>query len=383
MPRTTLFILFDALGYDLIEATGFLGDLAPHRYRLRTVLGYAAATIPTALSGTSPAEHGHWMLYSYAPDASPFRHLHFLRHLPGAIAASPRFRARLARMVARRLHWSADLDLLNLPLELLSYLDCPARRHPLEPGGLSPTTSAVDRLHTELVPTFISAPRATDAESFQQASAALQAGSVAFALIRAAELAPLLRRAGPRSEAVREKLRWYEARVRQLHEVAVQGGGAVRLYVGTDRGVTEVIRAVDIRSRVDAAGLTPVRDYFALYDATMARFWFADAAARHAVMGALADVTHGRWLADDQLRMEGVHFPDHRYGQAIFLLEPGIVIAPSYQEAEAPAATDGYHPDHSGSWGAFCASIPLEIPPRLVGDLAALMAEGARWTKAG
>jgi hypothetical protein len=380
MRKTTLFILLDALGYELIEQTGFLAGLAPHRYRLRTVLGSSTATIPTLLTGCAPFEHGRWMPYSYSPDDSPFRQFHFLRHLPRAIANSPRIRARLARIIARRLHWANDLDLLNVPLELLSVLDYAAKRHPFEPGGLSPVSSAIDRLHHERIPSFFSDPHATDAENFQHAREALQGRQAAFALIHATELCPVLRRHGLRGEAARDQLAWYEAQIRTLHQIAAQDGAAVRIYLGTDRGMTEVAQAVDLISKVHAAGVVPGRDYFAFYETTMARFWFADAHARHAVMGSLADVTHGRWLADDQLRIEGVYFHDHRYGQAIFLLEPGLVIAPSYQTAEAPAAADGYRPDHPGSWAAFCANILLDIPPRLIGDLCALILEGARWT---
>jgi len=380
MQRATIFVVLDALGYDLIEERDFLADLAPYRYRIRTVLGCAAATIPTLLTGTAPADHGRWMLFSYAPDHSPFRHFGFLRHLPRSVAHSRRVRATLARMIAHRLHWTGEFGLLNVPLKILPFLDYWAKRDPFEPGGLSPCATAIDRLHQERIPFFLSDRHADDARNFQEAAAALRAHTVPFTLIHARELDPVLRRHGPHSEAAREKLAWYEDEIRQLYEAARGDETLVRLYIGSDRGVTEVTDTVNVISRVEGAGLAWGSDYFAFYEPTMACFWFADAQARHRIMASIADIDRGRWLADDQLRIEGVYFPDHRYGQAIFLLEPGLVIAPSYRAPQAPVAAGGYHPEHPGSWAAFCANFPLEIPPRLLGDLSELILEGARWT---
>ena len=113
----------------------------------------------------------------------------------------------------------------------------------------------------------------------------------------------------------------------------------------------------------------------------MVRFWFAEPSVRHRIMATLADVDAGRWLLDDQLRIEGIYFPDRRFGEAVFLLEPGRYCFPNDHHAHPVAATGGYYPEESASWGAFCVNFPLEIPPRLIGDLAALILEGARWAK--
>ena len=379
MRRTTLFVLFDSLGWELIGEANFLADLARHRYRLRTVLGPTSASLPTLLTGAAPRDHGHWMPFSYAPDDSPFRRFFFIRHLPSRLARSPSIRRRIGHIIARRLRWSGDFDLSNVPLEILPFLDSTAKCDLFEPGALAPFATAVDRLREEQIPFLLSDPRATDAQNFERAGSALTGGQAPFVLLRARELDGVLCQAGPRSEAARQKLGWYEAEIRRLCEAAARDEALVRLYLGSGHGVTEVVETVDIQSRVEGTGLRLGSDYFAFYDATMARFWFADPPARHRIMGSLADVHRGCWLGDDQLRIEGVYFHDHRYGEAVFLLDPGVQIVPSYAAAQRLAATGGYHPDAPGSWGAFCANFPLEIPPRLIGDLSALILEGARW----
>jgi len=379
MSRATVFVLIEGLGWELMERSGLLADLAPHRYRLRTVLGGASATVPTLLTGMAPCDHGHWMPFSYSPGESPFRRLRLLRHLPSHLTSSGPFRRALARLLARRLGWTCELDLLHVPIALLPELDCSGRRALFEPGGMSPAATAIDRVHHERVPSFVGSGPRPDAELVSAAAGALGRGDARFVLVHLRELVAALHRAGPSSEEGACALAQCDDAVRALHRAAADAADEVRLYVGTDRGLTEVTETVDIRRRVEAAGLVLGRDYFAFYDPTMVRLWFADAASRHHLMASIADVGRGRWLGDDQLRLEGVYFHDHRYGEALFLLEPGLAIAPSYHSAEPLAAVGGYHPTHVGSWAGFCSSVRLGIPPALVGDLSALIVEGARW----
>lgn len=379
MTRATLFVLIDGLGWELLQQADFLADLAPHRYRLRTVLGTSSATIPTILTGAAPADHGHWMPFAYAPTHSPFHSLAFLRHLPRRLTSSDGFRKHLAGLLAHHFGWTGQLDLGNIPAEALPLLDFVATRDPCQPGGVSPCATAIDRLHQERIPCFVSDGRNSDRQSFDDAAAALADGSARFLLLHVREPDAVLHRDGPASDAARAAIAQCEQAVRSLYDAATSHNDLVRLYIGSDRGVTQVTHTLDIQSKVRAAGLTFGSDYFAFYDPTMARFWFSGADVRHHAMASIGDVDCGRWLADGQLRLEGIFFPDHRFGQAIFLLDPGWTIVPNYHSATATSGMHGYHPDHPDSWGAFAANVILGIPPTLIGDLSALITEGARW----
>src|SRR4051812_33385810 len=77
-----VFVLIDALGWKILEQYEFLSDILPKRMPLRTVLGFSSGAIPSMLTGTIPAEHGHWNLYYYDPEGSPFRWLKPLLFLP-------------------------------------------------------------------------------------------------------------------------------------------------------------------------------------------------------------------------------------------------------------------------------------------------------------
>lgn len=63
---------------------------------------------------------------------------------------------------------------------------------------------------------------------------------------------------------------------------------------------------------------------------------------------ALAAEPAGRWLDEAELRGAGAFFPGHDYGDDVFLLDPGVMLVPSFMGRSPLAAMHGYdatHPD--------------------------------------
>ena len=52
------------------------------------------------------------------------------------------------------------------------------------------------------------------------------------------------------------------------------------------------------------------KDYVAVYDSTMARFWYFNDFAREKITGKLQNHEKGRILSDEELKSEGVFFED-------------------------------------------------------------------------
>src|SRR5215831_4718166 len=100
--KISIFVLIDALGWQYIAGRDFLEDLLPYRRPLKTVLGYSSGAIPTILTGASPAETGHWNLFYYDPEGSPFRWLKYFSFLPNAIL-NHRVAAKLLKEMGRHL----------------------------------------------------------------------------------------------------------------------------------------------------------------------------------------------------------------------------------------------------------------------------------------
>src|SRR5262249_56163159 len=78
----SIYVLVDALGWEIIRDRPFLDDLLEERRWLQTILGYSSGAIPTILSGRLPSQHGHWNLFYRSPATSPFRWPRPLPRLP-------------------------------------------------------------------------------------------------------------------------------------------------------------------------------------------------------------------------------------------------------------------------------------------------------------
>ena len=119
------------------------------------------------------------------------------------------------------------------------------------------------------------------------------------------------------------------------------------------------------------AGLNMPREYLAVYDSTMARFWFFSDKARREITSVLRNVPLGHIVPEAELKDLGVCFEDGRYGEMVFLLDPGCIMAhgdfngPQWM----PAGMHGYHPDDVHSDAIFLSNRPPTQPVRMIADV--------------
>ena len=66
----------------------------------------------------------------------------------------------------------------------------------------------------------------------------------------------------------------------------------------------------------------------------------------------------GRIVPDEELQRMGVFFPDRRFGEIVFLLHPGCLLARSAFNGPQwlPAGMHGYHPDDPYSDAVFLSN---------------------------
>src|SRR5262249_23174923 len=137
--RRRVFLLVDAMGWEVAQRHGAFQELAPHRRPLRTILGYSSGAIPTILSGRLPREHGHWALFPRAlRGGSPFAWTALLRVLlPRSWWGRYRVR-RMIRAVTRRLAGIRGyFQIYDVPLWLLPRLDYTEKQDLWSAGGLA------------------------------------------------------------------------------------------------------------------------------------------------------------------------------------------------------------------------------------------------------
>jgi predicted AlkP superfamily pyrophosphatase or phosphodiesterase len=178
-------------------------------------------------------------------------------------------------------------------------------------------------------------------------------------------------------EDVKKKLAWYDAELRRLFETAMNVDPAAGFTVLSDHGMTPVRHYFDLVAEVDRLGFSMPEDYLAVYDSTMARFWFFQEKARNEVRRLLQRLECGTILDDSELDQLGILFPDRRYGELIFLLRPTWLIAKSDFNGKGwcPRGMHGYHPADPYSDGVFLSNQPPAAPVQGVQDVYRCMQE--------
>jgi predicted AlkP superfamily pyrophosphatase or phosphodiesterase len=130
---------------------------------------------------------------------------------------------------------------------------------------------------------------------------------------------------------------------------------------------------------IESLGFESPQQYLAVYDSTMARYWFFDDEARRAITAKLGTITCGRILSDAELKQLGIFFSDRHYGEIVFLLDPGWIVAQSDFNGSGwnPKGMHGYHPSDPDSDAIFLSNRDPGRPMSTILDIFACLEDAA------
>lgn len=369
--RLSVFVLIDALGWKFLEGKQFLSDLLPYRRPLRTVLGFSSGAIPSMLTGLSPAETGHWNLFYYDPEGSPFRWLRHFRFLPEQIIENRITRKLMKEMGRHLLGMGPSFDCCVSP-RLLPWFNFVERRDIYSPSGIARARSIFDQLKEDGIPHRVyTYHHWKDEEILKLAVRDVRESDARFFFVYLCEMDMLLHEQWRNPKRVEQRLGWYAAGLRRLFDAARGVDPGATFTITSDHGMTPVRGHYDLVKDVEKLALRTPEDYLAVYDSTMARFWFFSESARREVIGLLSNLSCGSILTDDELRQLGIFFDDRRYGETIFLLHPGLMLMHSdfHGESWMPVGMHGYHPDDPYSDAVFLSSQEPPVPLNSITDV--------------
>jgi predicted AlkP superfamily pyrophosphatase or phosphodiesterase len=375
--RLHVFVLIDALGWEIIKDRPFLNDELPFRKPLDTVLGYSSGAIPTILTGLHPAQTGHWNLYYYDPVGSPFRWLRWLSFLPEWVLDN-RIGRRAVKELGRRVLGMGPLFECAVSPALLPYFNFVEKRNIYAEGGIPNSVSIFDLMKARGIPYRVySYHQMSDSRIVEQAQADIQLGGSQFFFIYLSEMDHFLHGRCGEHEAVAERLAWYDQQLREVFKVAARRDPQMKFTVISDHGMTRVHSQYDLVNKIEALGFSMPQQYLAVYDSTMARYWFFDDDARKAIVEELRRTSCGRILEDSELEHLGILFPDRRYGEVVFLLDPGWLLATSDFNGNGwhPVGMHGYHPSDSHSDAIFLSNQHPRHQMSTIADIYPCMAE--------
>lgn len=360
----TLAVFIDAMGWEVIKDRPFLDGVAPHRKRINTIFGYSCTAIPTILTGVTPAEHRHFSFFFHS-SRSPFGALKPLGLIPEFIAGRGRVRSRISGLVRRAYGFTGYFQLYNMPFEQLHHFDYCEKQDLYKVGGLAPHETLFDVLEREAVPHHVSDWRRSETANVGETGAVVDRGEVELAYLYTADMDGLLHVRGKSHGDVDAKLAWYDGKIRDLLQRARRRYDDVRLVVFSDHGMNDVTSTVDLMGPVAATGLRFGEDYVAVFDSTMARFWFKNDRAREVLTALLDGTKGGRRVNEAELRSWGTWFDDAQYGEELFLMDDGVLIVPSHMGKKPLAGMHGYHPFNPDAYASMVSTHP--IPDEVVG----------------
>jgi hypothetical protein len=358
-PILPLFIMIDAMGWEILRADPFGKNFAPNRKKLESVFGYSSTCVPSILSGRWPDEHRNWCYFVYDPKNSPFRSLRWLRWLPTAVTGRRIFRRYLTKFVKVQLKFRGYFDLYNIPFKFIHLFDFTEKKSPLQPKGMNRGPNIFDFLTQNKIPYFVTDTTKSEEQNRDDIITAIEAERVDFVFQYWAGLDGLLHMVGNQSPEVPAKLRVYEDWIEKVLAAAKNHYSEVHLYIFSDHGMANCDELVDLKAKIDALPVKMEKDYAVVYDSTMARFWFFNDNARKLIHEALGKVPEGRIMPDDELRRYRALFDDRQFGETIFLMREGVLIVPSHMGERPIRAMHGYHPTDPQSYATLCTNQPV------------------------
>jgi len=370
MTGASIYVLVDALGWEILRDRPFLDDVLTDRRRLRTILGYSSGAIPTLLTGQYPDEHGHWNLFYRSPETSPFAWTKPLGWLPRTLRES-RVTRRAVSAASRRLSgYSGYFTIYNLPVDRLPHFDICEHSDIYAPGGLAPARSLFDEFIDRRIPyECYNYHRHSDAAILDLVPKRLRDSEARVFFLYLCQLDAYLHYHVGDGAGVSTTLAWYEARLRAVYEAAVARWGSATLHVFSDHGMTPITGTYDLIREVESLGLRVPDDYLPAYDSTMARFWITSRRAAERIPALLSRLHCGRLVTDEERKSLRIAFADRRYGDLIFLMNSGTLICPSDMGRKPYAGMHGFHPDEPESYGVLLSSTPVPDCIRHIADV--------------
>lgn len=355
--KATIAVLIDALGWEFIEKSDFLKGIVTVRMPVRTVLGYSSSAIPCILTGKQIDEHGMWNLFYYSPRTSPFRWTSLLGILPSGFIEN-RYARYIVKMLSKKMSgYTGYFSCYGVPVEYLRYFDICEKKDIYQPGGIEGVRSIFDILRDSGTPHVVySYHRYTDAAMIEAARRDVSEAKAEVYFLYLSELDAFLHRFRHDEDGIKGKIAWYGRELGVIYEEALKRYSEVDLHVFSDHGMARITETYDIIADISKLGLRPGKDFLAMYDSTMARFWFFRDGARKKVEGVLKGLKCGRILSPAEMKEERIKLDDDRYGELIFLMNPGTIITPSYMGRSLIPGMHGFHPSHHSSTAMYLSN---------------------------
>ncbi len=380
MKEIPVYLFVDALGWEIVQKYDFLKDELPFRYSVKMQFGYSSTAIPTILSGEYPNKHNHFSFFYYDPINSPFKIFRFLKYFfgmglrPSCILNRGRVRRYVSKLFAKLMGYTGYFQLYQVPYDKLCYFNYCEKEDIFASKGLSPLRNLRDVLEESDLRFLISDWRKPESYNLDELEQALLDNKIDFAFVYTAQLDSFLHDSILDENAVSSRLRFYEDRLKSLFTLLKKRGILTKFTVISDHGMTPLKSTVDLMKIVSELELEFAKDYVAIYDSTMARFWYLVPKAKRIIQSRLSKSDcKGSFITEEEKEFYGINFENNKFGEDIFLMETGIQIAPSDLGQKPLNGMHGFTPEDKDSYACLLSTQTPSFAPVEVKDYFHLM----------
>jgi len=363
MKSLTIFVMLDACRPDYInkKTTPFMHDLASNGFSGPVKPTFGFEPDAAYLAGQYPDQADGGAQFWHASDKSPFK---FTRLLPKHLNRLPELPQKVLRklimQIAQRKAESPNLSTARIPFHLLNQF-ATAMTHHLDHPQFSNSETLFDQLRKYGKPyLFHAAPafKVTMKAALDRAVKELF-HSVEFAFFHIGNLDGVGHKYGPWSHQITKELTHVDKGLEDLYENVRHRFNPINIVIMGDHGMIEVTGHLNLLAHLKKHNLVNGRDFLFILDSTMARFWFYNKACEKTVRSILSDVGGGRVLTQKDRDFYHLNWSHNRFGDLIFLADPGTLIFPNHFQQHNPVkGMHGYDPQTRGQQAALIINGP-------------------------
>lgn len=378
MKKLSLFVFIDGFGWEVYKKHGFASKYINDAKPLKTTFGFSSAADPSILTGRYPDEHTHWSSFYYSPETSPFKMMKYLSFLPRAIFDRFRVRHYLSKLIQKFNGYTGYFEIYSVPFKYLPYFDYLEKNDYFVPGGILKTDTIFDWCVEHKIPYHCSNWRKSEESNLQALKDEIKKQEIEFSYLYLPALDGVMHTYGTKHEKTKEKLAWLSSNIDEMYEYASKYYDEVSLHVFSDHGMCDTTKSIDLISKVESLYLDYGKDYIAMYDSTMARFWFKNLDAKRKIVSLLAGIEDGYIVQEEELKKMHAYFEDHKFGELFFLMKPSVLINPSYFGLKAIPGMHGFHPDHKDSYSLMFSNTKVDDNIKSITDIRKVMEKEIR-----
>lgn len=301
-------------------------------YRVKTLLGYSNAIVPSIFSGRYPSEHNVWAIFKMSPKTSPFR-------VPKIIPKSIIDKSSIARYFINKNVFNTCkkrgllpgyFETINIPLRLLKYFDVSMKKHITEPNSLDGTATLFDLMRQKGIPfEYVGYPWYEETKQiFDQITKLIMKTNVVVGYV--GEVDHNGHKSGVHSKKFLEQLKSFDELCAEFLRNIMQKE-KVGITIFSDHGMEDVNGTVNLQNILNSTDLKIEKDYLLFLDSTIARFWPLNNNARNVLTDVLSNTKGGHVLSQDEIEKYKINFTSKKtYGELFYLTDVGKVILPNF-----------------------------------------------------